>query len=184
MPWELLWVSTAGLDVFSTHLAAAPSWGDHRVRQVIAIDEHIRRIRGDKDAEPTFGVRRPAMPAVLCGDFNAEPDSDEIRFLSGLTVLEGRTTFYQDAWRVAGHGPGYTQDWRTNPIAASMNVHRKRIDYVFVGDPFVRAADAGRVMSAAICFHVPITGTPASDHAGVVVEVVWPERPNPIARSC
>ena len=45
------------------------------------------------------------MPPILCGDFNAEPDSDEIRFLCSLTALDGRTTFFQDAWRVAGDGP-------------------------------------------------------------------------------
>ena len=117
------------------------------------------------------------MPAVLCGDFNAEPGSDEIRFLSSLTALDGRTTFWQDAWRVAGDGPGLTQDWRTNPIAAGLNVHRKRIDYVFVGDPFLREGDAGRVLSADLAFDEARTGVLASDHRGLVVDVVWPTRP-------
>ena len=120
------------------------------------------------------------MPAILCGDFNAEPDSDEIRFLSSLTALEGRTTFWQDAWRVAGDGPGLTQDWRTNPIAAAINVHRKRIDYVFVGDPFRRDGGAGRVLGAEVVFDEPLTGVLASDHAGLVVDIRWPGRP-PIA---
>ena len=117
------------------------------------------------------------MPPILCGDFNAEPDSDEIRFLSSLAALEGRTTFYQDAWRVAGDGAGLTQDWRTNPIAAAMNIHRKRIDYVFVGDPFLRDGSAGRVVAAEVAFHEPLTGVLASDHAGLVVDVIWPGRP-------
>jgi endonuclease/exonuclease/phosphatase family metal-dependent hydrolase len=95
-----------------------------------AIDDHIHDVRGDLDTVVPFGPVREAMPPILCGDFNAEPDSDEIRFLCSLAPLDGRTTGYQDAWRVAGDGPGYTQDWRTNPIAAAMNVHRKRIDYV------------------------------------------------------
>lgn len=99
----------------------------------------------------TCGTIREAIPAILCGDFNAEPDSDEIRFLSSLAVIDGHTAFYQDAWRVAGEGPGYTQDWRTNPVAAQMNVHRKRIDYVFVGDPYQRRGNAGRVVSALQC---------------------------------
>jgi endonuclease/exonuclease/phosphatase family metal-dependent hydrolase len=177
-PWELFHVVTAGLDVFSTHLAPAPSDGHHRRLQVLAIDEQVRAARGDKDAAPQLGRRRPDPPAILCGDFNAEPDSDEIRFLSGLTVLDGRTAFWQDAWKVAGDGtPGYTQDWRANAIAAGMNVHRKRIDYVFVGDPFVRAGSAGRVLSAELAFHRPLTGVLASDHCGLVVDVVWPHRP-------
>lgn len=176
VPWELLWVSTAGLDLFSTHLAAAPIWGDQRVRQVLAVDEHVRRIRGDRDVVQ-LGRRRTGMPPILCGDLNAEPDSDEVRFLCGFTALDGRTTFFQDAWRVAGDGPGLTQDWRSNEVAAAMNVHRKRIDYVFVGDPFLRVGDAGRVLSADLCFHEPLTGVHASDHFGLVVEVTWPDRP-------
>lgn len=177
VPWELLHVRTAGLDIFSTHLAPAPEHGLHRARQVLAIDDHIRRARGDLDTVVPFGPPREAMPPILCGDFNAEPDSDEIRFLCALTPLEGRTTAYQDAWRVAGVGPGWTQNWRTNPIAAALNVARKRIDYVFVGDPFLRKGGAGRIVSAELAFDDSLTGRVCSDHIGLVVDVVWPQRP-------
>jgi endonuclease/exonuclease/phosphatase family metal-dependent hydrolase len=178
VPWELLHVRTAGLDVFTCHLAAAPTQGRHRRRQVLAIDEIIHRSVPELEVT-SIGQRREGMPPILCGDFNAEPESDEIRFLSSLTVLDGRTTYYQDAWRVAGDGPGHTQDWRTNPIADAMNIPRKRIDHVFVGDPFQRRDGAGRVLRAELAFHEPITGVLASDHAGLVVDVVWPHRPAP-----
>jgi len=178
IPWELLHARTAGLDVFSCHLAAPPQHGLHRRQQVLAIDEVIRAARADLDTMGPPGHVRDAMPPILCGDFNAEPDSDEIRFLCSLTVLEGRTTYYQDAWRVAGAGPGYTEEWRINPIAASLNVPRKRVDYVFVGDPFLRRGAAGRVVSAELAFHEPRTGIVASDHAGLVVDVIWPDRPD------
>ena len=151
---------------------------NHRRRQVLAIDEIIAAARGELDVSVTLGQVRDTMPAILCGDFNAEPDSDEIRFLCSLTGLEGRAAFYQDAWRVAGDGPGYTQDWRTNPIAAALNVHRKRIDYVFVGDPFMRRGGAGRILAAQLAFHEPLTGVLASDHAGLVVDIAWPDRPS------
>jgi endonuclease/exonuclease/phosphatase family metal-dependent hydrolase len=177
VPWELLHVNTAGLDVYSCHLAPAPTHGRHRCLQVLAIDEVIRASRGDLDAPPPLGHKRAAMPAILCGDFNAEPDSDEIRFLCALAPLDGRTTYYQDAWRVAGTGPGHTQDWRTNPIATEMNIPRKRIDYVFVGDPFQRRQAAGRILAAELAFHEPLTGSPASDHSGLVVDITWPDRP-------
>lgn len=177
VPWELLHARTAGLDVFSCHLAAAPLDAPQRSLQVLAIDEVIRTARGDLDARTGPGQRRGGMPPILCGDFNAEPDSDEIRFLTGLTSIDGRHAFYQDAWRVAGDGPGHTQDWRTNPIASQLNVHRKRIDYIFVGDPFLREGAAGRIVSAGLAFHEALTGTVASDHAGLVAEVVWPTRP-------
>lgn len=176
VPWELLHAQTAGVDVFACHLAAAPTDGRHRRRQVLAIDEIIRAARGSRDALPRGPLSAAELPAILCGDFNAEPDSDEIRFLSSLTVLDGRTTYYQDAWRAAGEGPGYTQDWRGNDLAAGLNVPRKRIDYVFVGDAFMRAG-AGRVLRAELAFHTPKTGVLASDHAGLVVDILWPERP-------
>ena len=144
---------------------------------MLAIDEIIAELRGGADQVVPGQQRRAAMPAILCGDFNAEPDSDEIRFLTSLTSIGDRTTFYQDAWRVAGDGPGYTQDWRTNPIAASLNVHRKRIDYIFVGDPFLRVGHAGRVLRAEVVADEPLTGVLASDHAGLVAEIVWPDRP-------
>jgi endonuclease/exonuclease/phosphatase family metal-dependent hydrolase len=176
VPWELLHVRTAGLDVFSCHLAAAPMDGRHRCRQVVALDEIIRTSVPAPVATP--GRPREGMPAILCGDFNAEPDSDEIRFLTSLAALEDRTTFYQDAWRVAGDGgPGLTQDWRVNPIVAAMNVHPKRIDYVFVGDAFQRRGGAGRVLAARVAFDEPRTGVLASDHFGLVADILWPDRP-------
>lgn len=178
VPWELLQVHTAGLDVFACHLAPAPTHGPHRRLQVLAIDDIIRDGRGTRDSLPRSVVAAAEMPPILCGDFNAEPDSDEIRFLSSLTALDGRATYYQDAWRVAGDGPGYTQDWRGNELAAGLNVPRKRIDYVFVGDPFMRAT-TGRVLRAALAFDRPMTGVLASDHAGLVVDIAWPERPEP-----
>lgn len=179
VPWELLHVTTVGLDVFACHLAAAPRHGHHRRLQVLAIDEIIAAARGDKDEIPAPGTTRSAMPPILCGDFNAEPDSDEIRFLCSLATLDGRTTFYQDAWRMVGNGPGFTQDWRSNALAESMNINPKRIDYVFVGDPYQRRGGAGRVLSAEVAFDRRLTGVDASDHFGLVVDVVWPDRPEP-----
>jgi len=177
MPWELVHARTAGLDIFTTHLAPAPTHGRHRRVQVLEIDKLIRQVRGELD-EIDFGTRREAMPAILTGDFNAEPESDEIRFLKGLTVFDERTTFFQDAWAVAGgDGPGYTSDWRSHPLSDRLNIHRKRIDYVFVGDPFLRAGNAGRVLACQVIANEPTTGVQASDHRGLVVEIEWPTRP-------
>jgi endonuclease/exonuclease/phosphatase family metal-dependent hydrolase len=174
VPWELIHVNTAKLDLFVTHLSAPPQHGLHRQAQVAFIDQRVRHIRGTLDS---LNRSRAKMPPILCGDFNAEPDSDEIRFLCGLTALNGVTTFWQDAWRVAGEGPGMTNDWTRNPIAASMNVHRKRIDYVFVGDPFYRPGSGGRVLRAEVVCDTPRTGVLASDHFGLCVDILWPDRP-------
>jgi len=172
--YELVHARTAGLDIFSTHLAAAPTDGAHRRLQVQEIDRLIREARGPGDSDPWDAARQP-MPVILCGDFNAEPDSDEIRFLCGLTPLGGSDTFYQDAWRVAGdETPGYTNHWG-NRLGGHLNIHRKRIDYVFVGDPFVRRDSGGRVLNAKIVVDDVVDGWPPSDHAGVLAEIVWPK---------
>lgn len=172
--YELVHARTNGLDVFSTHLAAAPAEGCHRRVQVQAIDRIIRDARGSADTDP-WDPKRPSMPAILCGDFNAEPDSDEIRFLCGLVPLDGNDTFYQDAWRVAGGAsPGYTNHWQ-NRLGGNLNIHRKRIDYVFVGDPFVRRGSGGRVIEAQVVLDRVEDDWPPSDHAGVLAEIVWPE---------
>jgi len=46
------------------------------------------------------------FPAILCGDFNARPDSSEIRFLKGLQSLEGRGCFLLGSWEQGGEQCG------------------------------------------------------------------------------
>lgn len=180
--WSVLRISTAKLNVFSVHLAAAPDEGPLRRSQVVSLDQLICSLDASEPVD-THAERRAGMPPVICGDFNAEPESDEIRFLCGFTSLQDHATFYQDAWRVAGaDSPGYTQDWRRNELAADLNVHRKRIDYIFVGDAFRRVGDGGRVVSAKVVCDESLTGVLASDHFGVVADVVWPDQPARTAR--
>jgi endonuclease/exonuclease/phosphatase family metal-dependent hydrolase len=135
---------------------------------VLAVDDAIRA-RHDP-ADPT--------PAILCGDFNARPDSDEMRFLAANAVVDGRSTYYQDAWEVLRPGePGRTYDPLTNPNAGFLNVAPQRIDYVFVGDPFMKPGGAGRILDVDLAFHQALTGILASDHYGLVVDIRWPDRP-------
>ena len=55
---------------------------------------------------------------VVCGDFNAGPDSDEIRLLTGRSASVVPGMVFYDAWEVAGDGsPGFTWSNR-NPLAA------------------------------------------------------------------
>ena len=118
-------VETAGgpIWVHTTHLHYRLDDGLAREHQVLAIDEAIRGLGRDHDS----------APQVLCGDFNATADSDEIRFLRGLTTLGGRRTHFQDAWLrlhrepVIGDGPaeGITVSLRALGLD-------RRIDYVFV----------------------------------------------------
>jgi len=168
MNLELLHVRTNGIDVFSTHLAPPPEQAYHRITQVLAIDDAIR----------SRAVADSPLPPVLCGDFNAEPTSDEIRYLCGLATIERRSTYFQEAWTAAGNaGVGWTWDGRQNELAASMNLPPKRIDYVFVGDPFGREGGAGLVTACDLAFNEQLTGRHASDHFGLVVHIRLPDGP-------
>jgi endonuclease/exonuclease/phosphatase family metal-dependent hydrolase len=111
-----------------------------------------------------------AFPAILVGDFNAEPESDEIRFLHGLTSLNGaRRVFFQDAFQFAGDGsPGFTYA-RRNPFAAPLGEPDRRIDYVFVHGRDERRR--GEPVEARVCFDAPFEGTYPSDHFGVVANL-------------
>jgi endonuclease/exonuclease/phosphatase family metal-dependent hydrolase len=149
---------TGGIDMFATHLNWKFDDGITREAQVLEVDEFVR-----SHADPAA-----PLPPVLAGDFNAEPDATEIRFLSGTATLAGRSVYYQDAWRVAGaRGPGLTWDNR-NPYAFSVREPDRRIDYVFVG---WRHDAKGRVESARVVCDRALTGTFASDHFGLLAEI-------------
>ena len=110
--------------IHTTHLHYRLDDGVARENQVLAIDEAIRG----------FGRGNTDSPQILCGDMNATPDSDEMRFLRGLTTLDGRRTHFQDAWlRVHPRDEGITwssENELTRPLR-SLDIDR-RIDYVYV----------------------------------------------------
>jgi endonuclease/exonuclease/phosphatase family metal-dependent hydrolase len=143
----------------TTHLHYRLDDGLARERQVVAVDDALRSLAGD--------------PHILCGDFNATPDADEMRFLRGLTTLAGRRTHYQDAWlRCRSDDPGLTWSAQNPEVRAqrTLDVDR-RIDYIFVSS---RHKDGrGTVLDARVVLteRDPGSGSPASDHYGVLAEV-------------
>lgn len=158
--------------VHTTHLHYRLDDGVAREAQVSALDAAIRACgRGNDDA-----------PQLLCGDFNATADADEIRFLRGLTTLAGRRTHFQDAWlrlhREPGPGDGPAQGitWssenqHTRPLR-SLDLDR-RIDYVFVT---TRKKDGRGTVLASEVVLTEREGTGAdaicaSDHYAVLADV-------------
>lgn len=143
---------------FVTHLNWKFDEGHVRAAQLLEIVHRIETL--------TSGDRALAFPALLVGDLNAEPDSDEIRYLRGLASLGGgRRVYFQDAFAFAGDGPGITYA-RHNPFAAPLREPDRRIDYVFV-----RGRDEhhrGEPIEARVCFDKPVAGTFPSDHFGVI----------------
>jgi endonuclease/exonuclease/phosphatase family metal-dependent hydrolase len=72
---------------------------------------------------------------LVCGDFNAGPDSDEIRMLTGRSAPAATGMVFYDAWEVAGDGsPGFTWSNR-NPLAAIGLYPDRRFDYIFSAWP-------------------------------------------------
>ena len=140
--------------VTSTHLNWKLHHGCVRERQVVALCDFVRASR------PAEG-----FPPVLVGDFNAEPDSTEIRYVSGLQSLDGRSVYFVDAWRTAGDG-GRGLTWSNrNDYARPWFEPDRRLDYVFVGPP--RRDGVGRVLSCRVVGNQARDGIWPSDHFGV-----------------
>lgn len=146
------------LPFFVTHLNWKFHHGIVREAQVQAIAEHVAR-----EAKPS------GLSPILVGDFNAEPDSAEVRFLRGLQSLGGKSTFFGDCFGQVGEGPGYTFDARRNPFAAGTHEYPRRIDYIFVGLP--DGQGRGKPVSARVVFDELTDGIAATDHYGVYAEI-------------
>ncbi len=146
------------LPVFSTHL----NWRyDHsHVRQ-----QQVRVLCG------AVAARRPrSYPPVVCGDLNAEPDSEEVRMLTGKTSVPVPGFVLVDAWGAAGAGAGAGHTWsNANPYAAAEFEHERRIDYVLAG--WRRADGRGQAVSCRVVGDEPIDGVWPSDHFGVLAEL-------------
>jgi endonuclease/exonuclease/phosphatase family metal-dependent hydrolase len=149
--------------VHTTHLAFREHEGRKREDQVLFIDGVVTEHKNDN-------------VHVLTGDFNAVPESDEIRWLVGMTTLAERRVAYQDAWdRVHPGERGIT--WaRSNPYVDLLSFLRpdRRLDYVFVSP--VRRDGRARVHGASIVLDEPGVAADGvavypSDHFGVMVDV-------------
>jgi endonuclease/exonuclease/phosphatase family metal-dependent hydrolase len=147
------------LAVFVTHLAWRFHEGAVRQAQAVAVAAEV--------GARTSRLGAGAPPALLLGDFNAESDSDEVRYLKGQTTLgQGRCVYFADAFAVAGGGSRGDTFSKSNPFAATLREPDRRIDYVFVQrhNDDVR----GEPIDARVCFDRPVDGVFPSDHFGVL----------------
>lgn len=132
--------------------------GWKRERQMPSLAQAARRLR-----------TREGFPVVLVGDFNAEPETTEIRYLKGLQALDGGSAYFCDAWERAGDGSDGATWTQRNPYSAKWGLHDRRIDYVFVGVPGV--CGPGAVRSCRVVCDRPVGGVWPSDHLGVLAEL-------------
>jgi endonuclease/exonuclease/phosphatase family metal-dependent hydrolase len=146
------------VQVFCAHLSWRSDHSAIRQLQIAEICDFVRECR-----PRTF-------PAMLCGDLNADPASDEIRMLTGRAAVAVPGVIFRDAWELAGHHdePGFTTA-NSNPFnAANLDVER-RIDYVLVGQP--KLGGVGHVVDVQLFGNAPIEGMWPSDHYGVVAQL-------------
>ena len=146
------------LPVFVTHLDWRLDEGHYREIQV----QHVAAAVAER-CPVGAGV-----PPILMGDFNAEPESDEMRFLRGLTSLGGRRVYFADTFGLVGQGRGVTFA-RRNPFAAMLPEPDRRIDYIFVRGPDDRGR--GDPIEAHVAFDQTVGGVFPSDHFGVVATI-------------
>lgn len=147
------------LAFFTTHLDWHFDASATRVAQVSAAAKAVDEWRGDPEVD---------FPAVLVGDLNAVPDSDELRMLTGATAPPVAGLVFTDAWAVQGDGPGHTFS-EHNPHLANATWPNRRIDYVLVSWP--RPKPRGSVASCWLAGVEPVDGVVASDHYAVVAEL-------------
>jgi endonuclease/exonuclease/phosphatase family metal-dependent hydrolase len=146
------------LSFSTTHLNWKLFHGHVREKQVVAACDLAFRRRP-----------RRGFPLVLVGDFNAEPDSAEIRYVTGLQSLGGRSVYLVDAWRYAGDG-GRGITWSNrNDYARVAHEPDRRIDYVFVGPAL--ADGVGKVETCRVVCDEPVGDVWPTDHFGVCCEV-------------
>jgi endonuclease/exonuclease/phosphatase family metal-dependent hydrolase len=150
------------LSFTSTHLNWKLHDGRSREAQVVALADLVLRRRP-----------RGAFPPIVVGDFNAEPDSNEIRFMRGLGSLDGRSAMFYDAWSIAGDGSAGTTWSNRNAFAAVAIEPERRIDYVFAGYP-IRMTEQhglGKIVTCRVVCDDEVDGVWPSDHFGVYAEL-------------
>lgn len=147
-----------------------PSWPFpfelEREEQAVLVAGFLEDHVGDRDD----------VHAVVLGDFDATPDSASVGFWRGRRPSRQLSVCYQDAWEFAHPDEaGFTFDL-ANPLVAEGEVATavtRRIDYILVRSglhgPTLRVADCRRVLDE------PVGGVWASDHYGVVADLVLPK---------
>jgi endonuclease/exonuclease/phosphatase family metal-dependent hydrolase len=160
-----------GSVLFVNHL---PSWKPQH-----ELERELQTVATARSVEAIVAER--PMHVVLAGDLDATPDAASIRFLRGLQSLDGMSVYYRDAWEaIHGSAAGHTFTTRNPLMLDESDVRQevnRRIDYIFV-----RCDENGPtlpIVSCALAFDQPVDGVWASDHFGVVADLVPASKARP-----
>ncbi|MEO8706143.1 MAG: endonuclease/exonuclease/phosphatase family protein [Kofleriaceae bacterium] len=149
--------------VFVTHLSWMFHHGAARLQQLQQVREWM------KERAPIQRGEAPSqlLPPIFMGDLNCVPESDEIRFVTGL-MADGYGFYLADCFALCGEGRGITWD-RANPFAATEPFPTRRIDYIFVRGP--DRWRRGEPILARVVFASAVDDVFPSDHYGVYAEL-------------
>jgi endonuclease/exonuclease/phosphatase family metal-dependent hydrolase len=144
---------------FTAHLSSATDASAVRCQQVRVLAEFVKAHSGGTD-----------FPAVITGDFNAWPDSDEVRRFGGFkTAPAVPGQVFLDAWEYADPAqPSATWD-AANPYVAAGFSPSVRIDYIHTARP--GRGGLGSVSSVRRAGDRPVDGVWPSDHAAVLADL-------------
>jgi endonuclease/exonuclease/phosphatase family metal-dependent hydrolase len=120
--------------------------------------------------------RRPAH-VVVAGDLDADPAAASIRFWTGRQSLDGLSVCYRDAWESANPGePGHTFTSENALMAANKTDWPfRRIDHIFVRCDNKAGGPTLHIQTCKRIFDEPVNGIWASDHFGVMADLVVPD---------
>jgi endonuclease/exonuclease/phosphatase family metal-dependent hydrolase len=154
-PWGWLRVLTTHLEYYSQRQRSAQVEALRGLQREAA--EHAATAATGRESNPTFAARPRPAEAVLCGDFNCEPESAEhaaLRAPNGIAAAA-----WMDAWALAhgaqAHAPTvglHGAEWPQRAYCC---------DYFFVSAPL-----AARVAGVAVD-----ASTAASDHQPLCLQL-------------
>jgi endonuclease/exonuclease/phosphatase family metal-dependent hydrolase len=145
------------VSVVTTHLTWELDAPQHREEQILVLDRFAKERAGE-------------IPTLLTGDLNCTPDSLVHQFLTGRASLQGRGTYWRDAFqRRHPHSDGFTWSAR-NPYVARSVERDRRVDYIYIGP--MKDDGPGAVLHSRVVLDLPgPDGTFASDHFGVFADI-------------
>ena len=138
--WNQIETPIGDINFFCTHLSFND--GGVRLEQVQQIDSYISEI----------SIQNGIKTSVLCGDFNDQPNSSTIKY---LTNTETDNFFFDSFYKVNPELPGYT---------VPSNKPSSRIDFVFYDNQSTISIDTSYVVMT----EPIVEGLYYSDHLGVM----------------
>lgn len=135
-----------------------PHDGWKREQQMPALSQFIKALRVKGSA-----------PSIVVGDFNTEPESNEMRYLRGLHSIDQTSMYLSDAWERSGNQSNGATWARANDYARPYGLPDRRIDYIYVAAGGMEGP--GKIISCDVVCNECVDGVWPSDHFGVFAEI-------------